>query len=40
VPAAKLPRALRLLDRLGEEHYRIGRVRALPRGVQTRVIYK
>ncbi len=40
VPAAKLARALRLLDRLGEEHYRIGRVTTLPRGVQSRVIYK
>ncbi len=40
VPAAKAARAARLLDRLGEPHFRIGRVIGLPRGASSRVIYQ
>jgi len=39
VPAARLTQARRLLDRLGEPHWQIGRVVALPRGSRSRVIY-
>ncbi|MCC7175130.1 MAG: phosphoribosylformylglycinamidine cyclo-ligase [Bryobacterales bacterium] len=40
VPRTKLARAGALLDRLGEEHYRIGRVIETPRGATSRVIYR
>jgi phosphoribosylformylglycinamidine cyclo-ligase len=39
VPAARLTQARRLLDRLGEPHWQIGRVAALARGSRSRVIY-
>ncbi len=39
VAASKTPQAQRLLDRIGEPHFQIGRVIALPRGAKTRVIY-
>ena len=39
VPKARLAQASRLLERLGEPHWRIGRVSALPRGAKSRVIY-
>ena len=39
VPAAKLTPAKRVLDRLGEEWFEIGRVIGLPRGASSRVIY-
>ncbi len=39
VPAAKLTPARKLLDRLGEPHWQIGRVATLPRGAKSRVIY-
>ncbi len=40
VRAAKLTQARKLLDRLGEPHWQIGRVTSLPRGARTRVLYK
>ncbi len=40
VPAARLAQAARLLDRLGEPYVRIGRVVRLPRGAESKVIYK
>jgi phosphoribosylformylglycinamidine cyclo-ligase len=40
VPAARLTQARKLLDRLGEPHWQIGRVAALRRGAKSRVIYK
>ncbi|MFB3778071.1 MAG: phosphoribosylformylglycinamidine cyclo-ligase [Bryobacteraceae bacterium] len=39
IPAAGLLRARRLLDRLGEPHWEIGRVTGMPRGAASRVIY-
>ena len=40
IPAGRLAAATKLLDRLGEPHYRIGRVIPLSRGASSRVIYK
>ena len=40
VSAAKAAEARRILDRMKEPHFAIGRVMALPRGARTRVIYK
>jgi len=39
VPKARLAQARKLLDRLGEPHWRIGRVKSLPRGARPKVIY-
>jgi phosphoribosylformylglycinamidine cyclo-ligase len=39
VARVKLIQVRRLLDRLGEPHWQIGRVRAVPRGAKSRVIY-
>lgn len=39
IPPGKIAQARRLLDRLGEEYYEIGRVVTLPRGARSRVIY-
>jgi phosphoribosylformylglycinamidine cyclo-ligase len=39
VSSAKLGRAKRMLDRLGERYHEIGRIVALPRGARSRVIY-
>jgi phosphoribosylformylglycinamidine cyclo-ligase len=40
VPRGRLARARRLLDRLGEPHWVLGRVTTAPRGATSRVIYK
>ena len=40
IPSRKLAQAAKLLDRVGEQHYCIGRVIKLPRGARSRVIYK
>lgn len=39
VSASKLARAKKVLDRLGEKYFEIGRVVPLPRGFKARVIY-
>ncbi len=40
IPQRKLDRAVRLLHRMGEQYFPIGRVIRLPRGARSRVIYK
>lgn len=40
VPAAKAAQASRILDRIREPHWLIGRVKQLPRGGKPRVIYR